>query len=265
MSQHPDTALALKVAELERRLNSVVTVGRVELADYPNARVKVRLNATLVTGWLRWQCGRAHDEQVWDAPEIGEQVMILSPGGELALGVVIPAISYAAYPALSDTPSKVIRQHGDGASIAYDREAHTRRIDLPADGTHVHAIDTASRTLTGTSIEDAAQQIELIAENARLELSKTAGVATLEGEIAQVTGPEGRMITDSQSTIIEHGSSRIELTDSAITFTTASGIKLVLNSEVLLGGSGASAKVARVGDSVVSGLITTGSNGVKAL
>jgi len=115
-----------ELSEMDRRLSRIVKLGRVEEADYERARVRVRIGAA-VTGWLPWLTARAGGDSSWWAPEVGEQVVVLSPDGELAAGVVLAAIYRAAHPAPAGSPNVHRVEYADGTWVEYDREAHALR------------------------------------------------------------------------------------------------------------------------------------------
>jgi len=123
--------LLQRLERLERQMHSIVLLGSIEQADYSNARVKVRIG-DLVTGWLPWLTHRAGGDVSWHAPEIGEQVMVFSPSGELGNGVVLPALYQSAHPANGNNPDEDIHNYKDGAVIAYNRQTHHLSAVLPA-------------------------------------------------------------------------------------------------------------------------------------
>ncbi len=112
--------LEFRVTELERLLANLLRVGTVEELDEAAARVKVRIGEIL-TAWLPWFTRRAGGDRDWWAPEPGEQVMVLSPGGDLAQGRVLPALNRAAYPAPAASRDKRRVECADGGFAEYDR------------------------------------------------------------------------------------------------------------------------------------------------
>lgn len=116
------------LTELARRLENLLRVGTVEATDYAKARVRIRCGQ-LVTGWLPWLTARAGQDVDWWAPEVGEQVLVLSPSGDMALGIVLPAIYHSASPAPEASPDVRSIAFGDGTSIKYDRAAHSLTVD----------------------------------------------------------------------------------------------------------------------------------------
>ena len=77
--------------EIVRRLENVVRLGTVAEVRYETpARCRIK-TGDLVTDWLPWTTARAGGDRSWWAPEVGEQVIILSPGGNTGAGVVFPS------------------------------------------------------------------------------------------------------------------------------------------------------------------------------
>ena len=126
-----------RLVELARRLANVVRPGVVAEADHALARVRVKYGeeAEAVSAWLPWLAGRAGGDLEWWAPEIGEQVLILAPSGELANGIVIAGLYSDARPAPASSSDRHVTRYIDGAEIEYDREAHRLKAVLPEGGT----------------------------------------------------------------------------------------------------------------------------------
>ena len=73
--------------EIVRRLENVVRLGTVAEVRYETpARCRIK-TGDLVTDWLPWTTARAGGDRSWWAPEVGEQVIVLSPGGNTGAGV----------------------------------------------------------------------------------------------------------------------------------------------------------------------------------
>jgi len=116
-------------AELSRLVANLIRIGTVSDVDYANARIRVQI-AEIRTDWVPWIEARAGTDVSWWAPEPGEQVMVLSPGGDTAQAVALPALFRAAAPPPADTADKRRVTFADGASVEYDRAAHVLTIDL---------------------------------------------------------------------------------------------------------------------------------------
>ena len=124
-----------RLIELARRLANVVRPGVVAETDYALARVRVEYGGPgAVTGWLPWLAARAGGDRSWWAPEIGEQVLILAPSGELSNGIVLAGLYQSNRPAPAASSDKHLVRYSDGAEIEYDRAAHRLRAVLPEGG-----------------------------------------------------------------------------------------------------------------------------------
>ncbi len=174
------------LAELTRRMNNIVRAGTItELGALPG-RARVQLAPELTTAFLPWLTSRAGTDVTWWAPEIGEQVIVLSPSGDLAAGYILPSLYSDALPAWSDNPDISGTHWADGATDEYDRDIHKRTITLPDDGeititvgqTSVKAnADTAIITVGDTLITATADDITLDAPTIKLGTGTLKDVA----------------------------------------------------------------------------------------
>ena len=123
-----------RITELERRLANAIIIGAITDVDYDNALVQVTAG-DLVTGWLPWITRRASGDIDYWAPEVGEQVLVMSPNGDPALGVVLPALYRDLSRAPEQRPTVHRRTYANGAVIEYDRETNHLKAILPDSGT----------------------------------------------------------------------------------------------------------------------------------
>ena len=142
---------AFDVIELARRLANVIREGTVAEVDTANYRLRVEYDADddgnpILTAPIPWLTCRAGEDRTWWAPEIGEQVVLLAPSGELTQALALPALYSDENPAPGDDADKRIAKHSDGALFEYDRANHRYRIALPNDGEAV--INIGGTTLT---------------------------------------------------------------------------------------------------------------------
>jgi phage baseplate assembly protein V len=92
------------INELDRRVANMIRLGTIadvemehEDADGnvvgPRAQVNIGDDEDpILTEWLPWLVQRAGKTKTWWAPDVGEQVAILSPGGEMGQGLILGAI-----------------------------------------------------------------------------------------------------------------------------------------------------------------------------
>ncbi len=117
-------------AEITRQIQNLIRLGTIADIDHGAKRVRVN-TGELKTGWLPWIVGRAGETRTWNPPTIGEQVAIFSPGGDLAAGIVMPALYSDDYDNPSSSANKHKTEYPDGAVIEYDHSAHTLIATLP--------------------------------------------------------------------------------------------------------------------------------------
>ncbi len=121
-----------QVAELSRLIENLLRFGKIEEVEGEFVRVRSGKN---LTNWIRWITLRAGTTVTWDQPTVGEQVMLLSPGGDLSNAVALLSVYSDAHPAPTTEPHLHVKRYPDGATIQYDHEHHALTAILPAGGT----------------------------------------------------------------------------------------------------------------------------------
>jgi phage baseplate assembly protein V len=195
--------MSYRIIELERRLSNLVRLGNVTQVDYPKARVRVDIGGN-TTAWLPWISQRAGNDKVWHPPDIGEQVVIISPSGELAAGVVLPGGIYKQdRPANGDKATISRTTYEDGTVSEYDRELHVHSLKIPTKGTAVVRVgDSASTEITESQIThqfNGGGKIEITADGVKITSGDTSlnivsggiiikGAITLTGSLTQFKG-----------------------------------------------------------------------------
>ena len=189
-----DEAQEFRLVELARRLANVVRPGVVAEADYPKGLVRVKFaeEEEALTAWLPFAAARAGGDASWWAPEVGEQVLLLAPSGELAQAVVLGSLYSDAHPAPSSGPDKHLVRYSDGAEIEYDRENHVLRAVLPAGATGEITVPDRL-TITGdvmvTGGVEAAGDVHSDADvTAGVNVEAGAQVEDLQGTMAEMRG-----------------------------------------------------------------------------
>lgn len=146
------------VAELLRLIRNIIRTGVVtEVEVGRGCRVQT---SDLETDWLPWITQRAGASRSQWPPSVGEQVVILSVGGELTTAIVLPGIFSDEYdePTASLTANHVT--YPDGAVIEYEPATGA----LMATGIKTALIEAAD-SITATSpvvIVNASENIRFI-------------------------------------------------------------------------------------------------------
>ena len=126
-------AQAFNQSDLERRMNGMISFGTIHVVDYQKARASVKVGA-ITTDYLPMMTGRAGHNKTWSPFEIGEQVMILSPSGDLDQGWIMGAVFSHHHQANGDNPDIHRMTYKDGAVLEYDRATHHLKAHLPQGG-----------------------------------------------------------------------------------------------------------------------------------
>lgn len=126
--------IVAEIAKLKRQVNSLVRYAVVTEVNGITARCAIDGNAAHITAPLRWLTQRAGDSKDWWAPSIGEQVLVISPSGEMAAGVILPALYSTANEAPSTNKNERVISLPDGAHISYDWQSATLLVTLPEGG-----------------------------------------------------------------------------------------------------------------------------------
>lgn len=123
------------INELIRRITNLVRVGVVHATAYSEGRIRVALNGEpdALTPWIPWVTRRAGNDVDYWAPELGEQVIVLSPGGEFAQAFAMCATYQAAVPSPHTDPDRHTTVYQDGTTIDYNRTTHVLDVDVQGD------------------------------------------------------------------------------------------------------------------------------------
>jgi len=117
----------------EGDLGDLINFGTIAEVDLERGRVRVAAGE-VESDWIRWGMGRAGATRSWSPPSVGEQIIFVAPGGDIAQAAVIGSIPSNAHPPAGNSLRELI-QFQDGAVVAYDPEAHALEAILPAGAT----------------------------------------------------------------------------------------------------------------------------------
>lgn len=180
------------LADLERRVANMIRYGVVEQLDEAGAKVRVR-SGGILSDWLKWRTQRAGPDSDWWAPEPGEQVVMLSPDGEMNQALILGSINSNQHPPPGARKTLHRIEYKDGAVKEYDRKASTDRTTYP-DGTVIEYNAQAGQyTLTfsgGTVIQVMAESGDVLADiTGHLTAKITKTLDAEAGTSATVTSP----------------------------------------------------------------------------
>ncbi len=103
-------------------LDEMIRYGKVATVDLA-AGLCVVSTGDIVSQPIKWLEIRAGRTRTWSPPSIGEQVVLLCPGGDIAGAIAVRGVSSDAYPPAGNSERELI-EFSDGTVIAYDPTAH---------------------------------------------------------------------------------------------------------------------------------------------
>jgi phage baseplate assembly protein gpV len=98
----------MNIADIERRLENIIRIAEISDVDYhdPENPVCRCMVGEIKTNWLSIGHTRMGVVKDWNPPSKGEQVVLLSPNGDLSQAVIIASLSSTLNPAPDTTAHK---------------------------------------------------------------------------------------------------------------------------------------------------------------
>jgi phage baseplate assembly protein V len=125
--------LSYDAGNQESLISNIFRIGVVVGIDLANALVTVDAGGML-SDWLPWCATRAGAIRKWSPPTAGEQVLVLSPYGDMTQAVIIMSLYQDAFPAPSSSATVEMTQYPDGSTVAYDSASNTLTVSVAAAG-----------------------------------------------------------------------------------------------------------------------------------
>jgi len=141
--------------EQDRRLHGLVRIGTVTEVNPAAAKARVALGGEAVSGWIPFTAIRAGGLNAWAPVTPGEQVVVISPGGDTTQGVIVGSLPSGSNAAPSGDGGEFrfqigtcsISMTGDGITLT----AGGATVSLTAGGL---AVDGPALTHNGTNVGD---------------------------------------------------------------------------------------------------------------
>jgi len=121
-----------RLADVERRISNGVIIGKVSAVDHEKGRYRFKAG-DLESDWLPMTTPRAGKTSIYSSYEEGEQIVAVSPSGDLAQAVIIGAIATAESQA-GDKGNTHRIKYPDGTVVEYDHEAKRYTMDVAEGG-----------------------------------------------------------------------------------------------------------------------------------
>lgn len=109
----------IQLTEIMRLITNLIRTGTVSEVDPVNWLCRVK-TGDLETNWINWLTLRAGSTRTWWQPTVGEQVVLLSLGGNLETAFALPAIYSEAFPPPDYSEDGDTTEYSDGGFFQYD-------------------------------------------------------------------------------------------------------------------------------------------------
>nr|DAI72873.1 MAG TPA: baseplate assembly protein [Caudoviricetes sp.] len=109
------------LTEIMRLITNLIRTGTVSEVDPVNWLCRVK-TGELETNWINWLTMRAGNTRTWWKPTVGEQVLLLSLGGNLETAFALPAIYSDAFPPPDFSEDGSTTLFKDGGWFQYEPE-----------------------------------------------------------------------------------------------------------------------------------------------
>lgn len=174
-----DSNILELLQDLRTRLTNIVRTGVITEVDRGKVRVQT---GGIITKYLPYVTQRAGDCITWWKPSVGEQVMILSPCGNINNGIVINSIYTAIQEPPEDFDKKHQTRYDDGTIITYDYENKKLQIESEAE------ITIKSSKI---SIDAGSADIDIKCGNFNIDSSGEVNITATKTNIDAETNIEG--------------------------------------------------------------------------
>ena len=183
--------------DLGRRLANIIRIGTIFEIDFQAAKARVKIGE-LETDFLPWANANSGSNNSWNPPEIDEQVIILSPSGDLSQAVILPSL-YKNNASDSDQNIKSIT-YQDGSKISFNVSSGILDLDLKGNVT-IKVVGNANIEAANSTIKvtgDAEIEATKVTLKGDVDLGESGGQPVARvGDLVRVGNSEWPIISGS--------------------------------------------------------------------
>lgn len=193
--------LGYEIQTLKNQVANLIRTGKVTKIYADEGLVDVEIEK-IVKKRMPFLTMRAGEDKTYWMPSVDEQGAVLSPSGNLANAMFLPALNSDKFPVPEDDEKWTTREWKDGAKESYDKDEHEYKFEVQG-GRHIklNRSEVEAKVPTGTWKVDASEaklefgltEIKLTATDITLTFGATRIVMnafgiTLTGPIVNVVG-----------------------------------------------------------------------------
>ncbi len=153
-----------RLNEIHSRIAQLISIATVIEVDCQNAKARVEFNK-VKSSWLPWLSSHAGSVSSWAAIEVGEQVVLLCPSGNLNQAIILRGLYHQKALPPSTSPAQTIVNFKDGSSVSHDSSSSTITINS---ANNVVINGSSNINLTSKNIDISASNITLKTKNLKV-------------------------------------------------------------------------------------------------
>lgn len=173
--------------ELARLINNLIRLGTVAEVRYSPASVRVK-TGELTTNWVPVMTARAGDVRTWCPPSVGEQVLLLSPGGDLTAAVALTGVYSDSHSEPGSNGDTHITHYPDGAVVQYNHASGEMSVKgiqkLVIEASNEVDVTAGSKTKINSPVVEINGMLSLTGGSATM----TVGEMHIKGTVKQTNG-----------------------------------------------------------------------------
>ena len=179
-------------AELERRLSTAVKIGTISAVDHSSKRIRVSAGG-MTSAWLPWPAEAGRNYVRWRPLREGQQVVLVSPSGDLTQAVIAGMLYTSSISAPDDSADLDVILFDDGTRLEYDSGAHKLTASVSGSAeieTETELTATVGTELTataGTDVNVTAAGAATVAAGTTVDATAGASI-TLAAPVINLTG-----------------------------------------------------------------------------
>lgn len=176
------------VEEMHRMLTNMIRVGSIKQVDIGNKRVRVTV-AGCVTDWIPWGTARAGKTRNWSPPNIGEQIILFSPFGDMTQAVAGPSIYQDDFDAPADSADRETILFADGSTIDYNSATNTYNLTVTGSGNvNINCVNATITAVDKVTIDTPETMVTgNLTVSKSFQMGTETGTTTLKGNV-EITG-----------------------------------------------------------------------------
>lgn len=130
-----------QLSDIERRLANIVKIAVISEVNHSDKLIRVSAG-DIQSAWLPWPADVGKNYKRWRPLRQGQQVVLVSPSGDLSQAVIVGMLYSNVLDSPSDDENLDLIEYDDGTVISYDSDAHKLTIDCVSD-VHVNAVNAS--------------------------------------------------------------------------------------------------------------------------